>query len=187
VSSEAENKLRCWQQTQKLLNNVIQEHNRQHESDKIDENLPIILCGFSKGCIVLNQLCNEIIELSSLTTTNSDADEQDRALVELRPRLRHFIWLDGGHSGSSNGWIVDEAIVETLKRLAIVCYLYTTPYQMKSPKSWAIEEYERFCALLDKCGVVSRKVYYFQDKEDDYDIDVHFDVLKEFDSNLIID
>lgn len=145
----------------------------------IDPALPLVICGFSKGCTVLNQLCVELPELIKLIS-NEDS------LVEMRSRLKHLIWLDGGHSGNSNSWIVDEAVIDAVKRLGCVCYVYVTPYQIRSHKTWAIDEHEKFCALLDKFGVESRRIYYFKENEDDFDIHTHFGIIKEFDTNLII-
>lgn len=187
------NKLRCWQHTHKLFRNAIEAYNRDG-AVKIDENLPIVLCGFSKGCVVLNQLCTELVEVNRLETeaasllAHDGEREEANSLVQFRARLRHLIWLDGGHSGSSNSWIVDEASVETIKRLKLNCYVYVTPYQMRSQKKWAVDEYERFVALLDKLNVTTRKVYYFQERDDDdVDVDLHFQIIKDFDANLISD
>lgn len=189
------NKTRCWQHIQKLIRNAILEHNQNNTNNNeakstisstilIDENLPIVVCSFSKGCVVLNQLCHEIVEVSKLTV---DSSEDIKSLAEFRDKVKHLIWLDGGHSGSSNSWIVDECVVETLKKLDMSCYVYVTPYQMKSPKSWSIDEYEKFIVLLEKFGVTCRKCYYFQEREDDFDIDLHFEILNAFDTNLIVE
>lgn len=61
-----------------------------------------------------------------------------------------------------------------------------TPYQLKSRKYWAVREYEKFVDLLDQLNITNKRVYYFQDKEDD-DVDVmlHFQILIQFDTNLI--
>jgi hypothetical protein len=50
------NKIKCWLHTQKLYENSIKNFNNELKSgeNSIDPALPIILCGFSKGCIVLN-------------------------------------------------------------------------------------------------------------------------------------
>jgi hypothetical protein len=55
---------------------------------------------------------------------------------------------------------------------------------MKSRKLWAIEEYYKFVASLNKLNVAMRNIYYKQE-EDDFDIGVHFDILNMFDSSLI--
>lgn len=131
---------------------------------------------------MLNQLCNELAELEKLDAANPAFKQ----LVDFKSCLKHLIWLDGGHSGNSDSWITKEDIVDLIKRMHLICYVYVTPYQLKSRKLWAIEEYEKFCALLEKINVDCKKIYYFQDKEDDFDVNFHFEVLKEFDANLII-
>lgn len=191
-SSVSSNRLRCWQHISKLTKNAIAECNRA-ASGTIDESLPIVVCGFSKGCVVLNQMCHELVEVSKLTeqaaaeSNNNNNCEETKSLGEFSARVKHLIWLDGGHSGSSNSWIVDERTIETIRRMHMACYVYVTPYQMKSTKTWAIDEYEKFVALLDKCHVSCRKIYYFQAREDDdFDVDLHFQILREFDTNLIV-
>lgn len=167
-----------------LLKNSIQEYNRRLDEGHtpIDEALPIVVCSFSKGCVVLNQICKELEDVSSLSLGSPSDDFDTQGVIKLFSRIRHLIWLDGGHSGSSNSWIVDEAIIEAIKKLDLACYVYVTPYQMMSPKIWAIKEHETFVSLLDKLNVTSRKSYMFQDKEPN--IELHFEIIKEFDPNL---
>ncbi len=173
-------KLRCWSHLHKVFTNSIEKYNndlKENES-QIDATLPIILCAFSKGCVVLNQLCKELEDFEE----NIDVTEETRSFLK---QIRHTIWLDGGHSGTKNSWITKEEIILIIKKLNWSCYVYVTPYQIKSPKYWAIEEYNKFVDLLKSSNVNMKHVYYFEEKEDDFDVDIHFEILKVFDSFLI--
>lgn len=95
-----------------------------------------------------------------------------------------MFWLDGGHSGQVNSWIVDEGIIRLIQGLNWACYV--TPYQMISRKIRAIEEYKKFTELLMKLNFNCKNVYYFKDKkEEDFDVCLHFKLLEHFDTALI--
>jgi hypothetical protein len=183
-----EDNLKCWFHFYKLFQNSIETFNSSlHENEnKIDFSLPIVLCSFSKGCIVINQLCNELVDLCELKDENLLAKEADfEALFTFAKQIRHVMWLDGGHSGSSNSWITKESVIDLIKHLNWSCYVYVTPYQVKSNKVWAVEEYNTFLDLLAKFEVKNKHKYYFDDKEDDYDIEIHFEILNEFEALLV--
>ncbi|CAF0715861.1 unnamed protein product [Brachionus calyciflorus] len=172
------NKLQCYEHIKALYVNSIKDFNSKEES-KIDETLPIIICGFSKGCVVLNQLFTELASIDS----NLDQNEQN---IDFLKSIKHIFWLDGGHSGSSNSWLTSEEAIKCIKNSNLSCYVYVTPYQMKSLKFWAIQEYETFMELLKKFDVTFKSIYYFKDQEsEDYDVNLHFELLKYFDTNLI--
>lgn len=176
-------KERCWSHLMKIFDNSIQKFNSDLDinENKIDPDLPIILCAFSKGCIVLNQLCSELERIS--TETSNDLNEE---LELFKRRVNHLIWLDGGHSGSSNSWITNEEKVLNMRELNWCCYVYVTPYQMMSNKYWAINEYNKFISLLDQLKLCFKNKYYFKENEnDDYDVNIHFEILNFFDTNLI--
>lgn len=160
----------------KLYFKSLSEYNLVH-NDQIEEKLPIILCGFSKGCVVLNQFCAEL---------SSFIDPGFESLKEFLTQIKHIFWLDGGHSGTSNSWITTEEIIQHIKKFEWSCYVYITPYQLKSQKIIAVQEYESFIALLKKINVNIKNIYYFQERENgEYDVNLHFELLKHFDSNLI--
>ncbi len=83
------------------------------------------------------------------------------------------------------GWITRHDVIKHIKEFNWSCYVYVTPYQIKSRKLWAIEEYNKFIDLLAKYNVNMKNIYYFEEKEDDFDINIHFEILKIFDSSLI--
>jgi len=188
TSQSKEDTLKCWLHFHKLFKNSIETFNSSlHENEsKIDFSLPIVLCSFSKGCIVINQLCNELVDLCELKDEKLQAKEAEfEELFAFTKQIRHVMWLDGGHSGSSNSWITKESIIDLIKHLSWSCYVYVTPYQVKSNKVWAVEEFKTFMDLLAKFEIKNKHKYYFDDKEDDYDIEIHFEILNEFEALLI--
>lgn len=74
--------------------------------DKYD----IKLIGFSKGCVVLNQLLYEFHYLKTLMP-------DDSTMMQTVERIKDMYWLDGGHSGGKNTWITSRPLLETLTRL----------------------------------------------------------------------
>jgi len=188
ISQGKEDILKCWLHLQNLFKNSIEKFNSSlyENESKIDSSLPIVLCSFSKGCVVINQLCNELVDLCEFKDDKLQAKEADmEELFMFSKQIRHVMWLDGGHSGSSNTWITEECVIDQIKRLNWSCYVYVTPYQVKSNKVWAVEEYKAFMDLLAKLEINYKHKYYFDDKEDDYDIEIHFEILNEFEPLLI--
>lgn len=72
----------------------------------------LILIGFSKGCVVLNQLIYEFHYLKTLTP-------DDSTMLSFVSRITEMFWLDGGHAGNKNTWITSRSLLETLTRLGI--------------------------------------------------------------------
>jgi hypothetical protein len=70
----------------------------------------LILVGFSKGCVVLNQFIYEFHYLKTLTP-------DDSTMMRLVTRIKDMYWLDGGHGGGKNTWITSRSLLETLCRL----------------------------------------------------------------------
>lgn len=70
----------------------------------------LILVGFSKGCVVLNQFIYEFHYLKTLTP-------DDETMMRLVSRIQDMYWLDGGHAGGKNTWITSRSLLETLTRL----------------------------------------------------------------------
>lgn len=68
----------------------------------------LILIGFSKGCVVLNQFLYEYHYLKTLTPDVSSL---------IVSKIKTMYWLDGGHSGGKNTWITSKPLLETLTRL----------------------------------------------------------------------
>lgn len=167
-----------------------------------EKNLPIIICSFSKGCVVLNEICKELLNLKNNKTISDDSDIKD--LFEFCKKFKHFIWLDGGHNGTSNAWITQSDIITTLLQRNIYLYVYVTPYQISenNPKKWAIKEHKQFLNLLEKycsnyqynnnnnsISNYKANIYYLNNDNlndyKNYELEAHFKIFYLFDSNLI--
>lgn len=142
----------------------------------------IILVGFSKGCIVLNQLLHE---MTSLRLT-----KKDHSLSNFVSRIRTFIWLDGGHNHGNQVmiWPIDENLILTLKHYQIKTEIYVTPFQINSNNPYKIfhtEHYKKFSELLlcqstsssnDDNKIINKM--FFADEPPS--IDKHFELLTVF-------
>lgn len=132
--------------------------------------LPLVLIGFSKGCVVLNQFLYAIKALEV-------APDDD--ITELVRRIKAMYWLDGGHSGGSNTWVTKEVILKALKQWDIKVYIHVTPYQVLcNSRPWIGKEEKVFRETLKKLGVdMTRKIYH---EDDSASLEMHFGLLKEF-------
>lgn len=129
-------------------------------------DIPIHLIGFSKGCVVLNQLLFEI-----------EAACKDGST--LLPRVHAMTWLDGGHSGGSNTWLTDRSVLKCFASLPITVSVHVTPYQVKDEmRAWIGKEKRRFVEQLTKEGMKITDKIHFED--DPKSIENHFRVLEVF-------
>lgn len=123
-----------------------------------DFNIKIInsitLVGFSKGCVVLNQLVTEVYFMSELP------EEEKQLCTSLLQKVTEMAWLDGGHQGREGTWVTNpnfvKKLVQTLPHLCIT--VHVTPYQMSDPnRPWIGNECRRFVAI---CQEASTNVTY---------------------------
>lgn len=126
------------------------------------------LIGFSKGCIVLNQLLYEL-----------EGVENNSQVQSFISQIRTMTWLDGGHSGGSNTWVTDQAILRRVAALHINIHVHVTPYQVKDEmRRWIGKEKRRFVELLQKAGANVTDTLHFDDEPKS--IENHFRVLEVF-------
>lgn len=164
-------KTNAWSHLKSLVENGANLFNSDFADYKIDVCLPTILCGFSKGCVVLNQLCKEI-----------------QSNLDQAKRVKYCIWLDGGHCGSAEAWLTDEMAIQSIKALDWTCFVYTTPYQMKVPRH--VDDYLKFIEISKCLGLRLVKRCYFEEEflvggaSDDANLqlETHFRLLSEFDT-----
>ena len=129
-------------------------------------NLPVVIIGFSKGCVVLNQLLHE------LHIVNGNL----RSFVDL---VAQMFWLDGGHNGESETWITDSEILKSLLESKIEIRVHVTPYQVYDERRKRIgQEHRKFVENLRKHGVTVFNTTHFIDEE--RCLEKHFDVLHAF-------
>lgn len=134
--------------------------------------MPIILVGFSKGCVVLNQV---LYALKAMEVTPDDD------LTAFAARLREMYWLDGGHSGGSDTWVTKEVVLKCLVRMDIKVWIHVTPYQVLCiSRPWIGKEEKVFRETLKKLGVdVFRKLHYADEQPS---LEMHFRLLEDFQS-----
>ncbi|XP_036395855.1 UPF0565 protein C2orf69 homolog [Megalops cyprinoides] len=128
----------------------------------------LALVGFSKGCVVLNQM---VYELAGARTD-----------PELAPFLRSvtdMYWLDGGHPGGSETWVTDRRALQELAASGAALHAHVTPYEVRDPmRAWVGREHRRFVRTLEELGARLVNTLHFEDEP--ASIDNHFRVIQEF-------
>ncbi|KAJ7354758.1 hypothetical protein OS493_030535 [Desmophyllum pertusum] len=104
-----------------LLESAVRQNLPEEEEDATFD-FQVILVGFSKGCVVLNQIIYELSMVSAGV---------DPRLNAFASRISTMYWLDGGHSGESNTWITDEKFLYHLAKHVPSIRVHVTPYQIK--------------------------------------------------------
>ncbi|GAB6030632.1 hypothetical protein CHUAL_007490 [Chamberlinius hualienensis] len=128
----------------------------------------LTIIGFSKGCVVLNQLLYEMYH-------NRDTDE----IKDLIKQIKTMSWLDAGHNGEADVWITDENILKFLAETGIEVQVHVTPYQMEDiRRPWIKEQKTIFVETLKTfdCNVAEKYHFYGEIPR----IDLHFELLAKF-------
>ncbi|KAF4799622.1 hypothetical protein TURU_053676 [Turdus rufiventris] len=126
------------------------------------------LIGFSKGCVVLNQLLYELKEAKKDKNTNT-----------FLKNIKAIYWLDGGHSGGSNTWVTYPEMLKELAETGIEVHAHVTPYQVfDTMRSWIGREHEKFVQVLEEFGVEINDQLHFADEVPS--LDNHFRVHEVF-------
>ncbi|XP_013396861.1 UPF0565 protein C2orf69 homolog [Lingula anatina] len=142
--------------------------NASSEPHPAATTLPISVVGFSKGCVVLNQLLFEL-----------QAAKADPELGKFVSQVQSMYWLDGGHNGGSKTWVTDRTILSSLVGTNIEVHVHVTPYQINDPmRKWIGKEEKKFVEELEKLGVKVKETVHFKDEP--RSIENHFRVLEEF-------
>jgi len=132
----------------------------------------ISLIGFSKGCVVLNQLITEM----ALPQNQDNSD-----LKSFYSQIDSIYWLDGGHAGGKNTWITDLATVTHLSKQTIKCFIHVTPYQIEDMmRPWIGQECKRFYNILRRHDAKVLFTKHFVG--DEISLEMHFALLNEFSS-----
>ncbi|XP_041806549.1 UPF0565 protein C2orf69 homolog [Chelmon rostratus] len=140
----------------------------QGGADGIPSGFSLALVGFSKGCVVLNQLVYEL--------SGARADPQ---LSHFVKRVTDMYWLDGGHPGGSETWVTDKQVLKELASGGVSIHAHVTPYEVCDPmRAWVGREYGYFIKTLEEFGVCPSKKLHFEDEPPS--IDNHFRVIQEF-------
>ncbi|PIO27064.1 hypothetical protein AB205_0033070 [Aquarana catesbeiana] len=120
-------------------------------SPSVKESLSFTVIGFSKGCVVLNQLLHELHEA-----------KKDKEFNIFVGNIESMYWLDGGHSGGINTWITCPDILKVFAQRHIAVHSHVTPYQVSdSMRSWIGEEHGKFVELLKEYNVMVNDQLHF--------------------------
>ncbi|XP_078084780.1 mitochondrial protein C2orf69 homolog isoform X2 [Mustelus asterias] len=137
-----------------------------------DPSLKFILVGFSKGCVVLNQLLYALSEA-----------EKDEELAAFISNIKEMYWLDGGHAGGNNTWVTSPEILKKFAQLGIPVHVHVTPYQVwDEMRAWIGKEHKKFICLLGEYGAKVTNQLHFENETPS--VDNHFQVLQVFKAAL---
>ncbi|XP_061548777.1 mitochondrial protein C2orf69 homolog [Phycodurus eques] len=128
----------------------------------------LTLVGFSKGCVVLNQV---VYELAGALA--------DPHLSDFAGSLSDMFWLDGGHPGGSETWVTDRRLLGQLATSGIGVHAHVTPYEVRDPmRAWVGREHASFVKTLEEFGARLYDKLHFEDESPS--IENHFRVIQEF-------
>ncbi|CAG9857943.1 unnamed protein product [Phyllotreta striolata] len=160
-----------------LVGNNAQEESPERASARTLLNLndsEVILAGFSKGCVVLNQFLYEFHYY------NENTSPSDPAIIS---RIREMYWLDGGHSGGKNTWVTSSDLLGNLARLGIKVFVHVSPYQIDDDRRpWIRKEEKRFAETLGKLGAMTKRTAHFDGIP--ASIENHFEILRIFKNDV---
>uniref|UniRef100_A0AAY4BAM0 Uncharacterized protein n=1 Tax=Denticeps clupeoides TaxID=299321 RepID=A0AAY4BAM0_9TELE len=143
-----------------------------HGSSSATSSMPagfsLVLVGFSKGCVVLNQMVYEL--------AGARADPE---LAPFLERVTDIYWLDGGHPGGSETWVTEKGALAELAVSGVALHVHVTPYEVRDPmRAWVGREHKRFTQTLEDLGAKLSQKLHFEDKP--ASIENHFRVIQEF-------
>ncbi|XP_049584901.1 mitochondrial protein C2orf69 homolog [Syngnathus scovelli] len=128
----------------------------------------LTLVGFSKGCVVLNQVVHELAGALA-----------DPGLSDFAASLSDMFWLDGGHPGGSETWVTDRRLLGQLAASGIGLHAHVTPYEVRDPaRAWVGREHAAFVKTLEEFGARLCHKIHFADEPPS--IENHFGVIGEF-------
>lgn len=137
-------------------------------ADSIPSGFSLTLVGFSKGCVVLNQMVYEL--------AGARADPQMSPFVK---HITDMFWLDGGHPGGSETWVTDKQVLKELAVSGVSIHAHVTPYEVCDPmRAWVGREHGHFIKTLEEFGACPSKKLHFEDEPPS--IENHFRVIQEF-------
>ncbi|XP_030066363.1 UPF0565 protein C2orf69 [Microcaecilia unicolor] len=137
-------------------------------SPSLPDSVSFSLVGFSKGCVVLNQLLYELNEAKI-----------DKDINSFITNIKAMYWLDGGHSGGSNTWVTCPRLLKGFAQTGITVHTHVTPYQVQdSMRSWIGKEHKKFVQILTEYGVQVNNQLHFADEPPS--LDNHFRVHNVF-------
>ena len=159
-----------WLHLSKLLSSASQKVKEQDisKTSEIDKDSNVNIVGFSKGCVVLNQLLYDL----------GEAKVEEDAVPFLKT-VKNMYWLDGGHAGGSNTYVTDTSVLNALVGTGINIKCHVTPYQVEdSNRKWIRKEHKKFISTLEELSIPVENTLHFEGLE--RSIDNHFGILLKF-------
>ncbi|KAJ8012431.1 hypothetical protein DPEC_G00042700 [Dallia pectoralis] len=136
--------------------------------DTVVPGFSLALVGFSKGCVVLNQMVYELAMARA-----------DRELGPFVERLSDMYWLDGGHPGGSETWVTDTQALAELAASRIAVHAHVTPYEVQDPmRAWVGHEHGCFVKKLEELGAHLCQKLHFENEP--ASIENHFRIIQDF-------
>ncbi|KAI4877964.1 hypothetical protein NFI96_020738 [Prochilodus magdalenae] len=134
----------------------------------LPQGFSLTLVGFSKGCVVLNQMAYEL--------AGARGDPELRLFLES---VSDMYWLDGGHPGGSETWVTDKRVLGELAACGVALHAHVTPYEVQDPmRAWVGREHRQFVKTLEELNACITHKLHFEDEP--ASIENHFRVIKEF-------
>ncbi|KAG7279569.1 hypothetical protein CRUP_034157 [Coryphaenoides rupestris] len=128
----------------------------------------LTLVGFSKGCVVLNQMVHELAGARS-----------DPRMAPFVESVSDIYWLDGGHPGGSDTWVTDGPALRALTSSGVRIHAHVTPYEVCDPmRAWVGHEHAAFVRTLGELGARLTQKIHFEDEPPS--VVNHFRVIQEF-------
>ncbi|GFR72725.1 UPF0565 protein C2orf69 homolog [Elysia marginata] len=158
------------------VNQSCTKENDESTNNKLaSDNIPISIIGFSKGCVVLNQLVYEI----------PYAIQYDPEVKQFFSKVKTLFWLDGGHNGgdvtmsNQHAYITEPYLVTSLVKQGFHISVHVTPYQVRDPlRPWLGKQYKRFCKLLRSSQASLTIQEHFE--QEPGSLENHFKILEMF-------
>merc|ERR1711962_1057750 len=119
---------------------------------------PVSIVGFSKGCMVLNQILNE---LNCFLSTKKSLP----SLGRFYSQITDYCWIDSGNCGHSGAWVTDDDCFTNIPKN--VCFhVHVTPYQINDKfRPWIGEEHDCFVQQLKNRGLKLKEFFHFEQEE----------------------
>lgn len=137
-------------------------------ADAVPPGFSLTLVGFSKGCVVLNQMVYELAGARA-----------DPHMSPFAKRITDMFWLDGGHPGGSETWVTDKLVLRELAASGVSIHAHVTPYEVRDPmRAWVGREHGHFIKTLEEFGACPSNKLHFEDEPPS--IENHFRVIQEF-------
>jgi hypothetical protein len=135
------------------------------DSNVCSYDAEVKILGFSKGCVVLNQLMYEL-----------DHFKDNKDVTTFLDKVTAIYWLDGGHNGGTKAYITDDEVLENIKNIDKKLYILVTPYQIKCiNRRWIGREEADCIKKLKALGANVREFRFFMDTPGS--IENHFNIL----------